>query len=319
MSPASLPIPDDLVDELLAESNDIESRAVAEAERASLSTPAMPHSFAASAPSTSTPAPSSPTTSSTPSPQTWNGNSRPSMSGWLSSNPTMTLLTTPSPRMCWRRSVSAWTRTYQRPTGRRSFSCSCAGLRSTPQLPDRGRKQVRVVIDYRFPPRARLARASLRVTATISAALSPPEPEPPHHRPHPAPTAAAGLSQFQFPQPDRCGEDIPKARVTLRSVAPTLPFAVTRFDGLASRSAIGNLALRVRPRISGWASCLNFYFLYKESAAAWLRVLPRRRRPLRRPVRHCRATGRDTDVRRTWVALSPVRPTRAPRGAFASR
>ena len=36
MYPASLPIPPTLVDELLAESNDIESRAVAEAERASL-------------------------------------------------------------------------------------------------------------------------------------------------------------------------------------------------------------------------------------------------------------------------------------------
>ena len=36
MSPASSSIPDVLVDELLAESNDIESRAVAEAERASL-------------------------------------------------------------------------------------------------------------------------------------------------------------------------------------------------------------------------------------------------------------------------------------------
>ena len=33
----------------------------------------------------------------------------------------------------------------------RSFSCSSAGLRSTPPLPDRGPKQVRVVIDYRFP------------------------------------------------------------------------------------------------------------------------------------------------------------------------
>ena len=30
----------------------------------------------------------------------------------------------------------------------------------------------------------------------------------------------------------------------------------------------------------------------------------------------CRATGRDTDVRRTWVALRHLGPTRAPRGAF---
>ena len=47
------------------------------------------------------------------------------------------------------------------------------------------------------------------------------------------------------------------------------------------------------------------------------RELRRRRRPHRNPVRPCRPTGRDTDVRRTWVALSPVRPTRAPLGAFS--
>ena len=42
--------------------------------------------------------------------------------------------------------------TYQRPTDRRSFSCSCAGSLSTRHAaPSRGRKQVRVVIDYRFP------------------------------------------------------------------------------------------------------------------------------------------------------------------------
>ena len=68
----------------------------------------------------------------------------------------------------------------------------------------------------------RLARASLRVTATISAALSPPEPESLAARPSPVPTAAASLSQFQFAQPHRCGEEIPKARVTLRSVTRAL-------------------------------------------------------------------------------------------------
>ncbi len=42
-------------------------------------------------------------------------------------------------------------RTSQTPSARRSFSCSCAGSPSTPRCPSRGRKQVRVVIDYRFP------------------------------------------------------------------------------------------------------------------------------------------------------------------------
>ena len=60
-------------------------------------------------------------------------------------------LTTPSPRMCSRRSVSASRGTSQTLSAARSFSCSSAGLRSTPQLTGRGRKQVRVVIDYRFP------------------------------------------------------------------------------------------------------------------------------------------------------------------------
>ena len=34
-------------------------------------------------------------------------------------------------------------------------------------------------------------------------------------------------------------------------------------------------------------------------------------------MRPCRATGRDTDVRRTWVALRRLGPTRAPRGAYS--
>ena len=38
------------------------------------------------------------------------------------------------------------------------------------------------------------------------------------------------------------------------------------------------------------------------------RELRRRRRPHRNPVRRCRATGRDTDVRRTWVAFRRVWP-----------
>ena len=130
--------PQVLVDELLAESesSDQRAQAVAEAERDSLlASPLRWPNTAASAPSTSTPAPSSRRSSSTPSPQTWNGNSRLSMTGWLSSNPTMTLLAMPSPRMCSRRSVSAWRRTSQTPSAARSFSCSCAGLPSTPRSP----------------------------------------------------------------------------------------------------------------------------------------------------------------------------------------
>ena len=65
-------------------------------------------------------------------------------------------------------------------------------------------------------------RASPRVTATISAALSPPEPKHLAPRPSPAPTAATGLFQFQFAQLDRCGDDTSKTRVSLRSTAPAL-------------------------------------------------------------------------------------------------
>ena len=106
----------------------------------------------------------------------------------------MTLLTTPSRRMCWRSSVIASRRTSQTRSDGRSFSCSCAGLRCTPQLTDRGRKQVRVVIDYRFP-RVGEAHTGIAASSRLQSphALSPPEPEPPHHRPHPVPTAAAGL------------------------------------------------------------------------------------------------------------------------------
>ena len=69
----------------------------------------------------------------------------------------------------------------------------------------------------------------------------------------------------------------------------------------------------------GHSFLLNYYFLYIERYRAPLlriRTLRRRRRFDCRPHRPCRATGRDTDVRRTWVALSPVRPTCAPRGAL---
>ena len=121
--------------------------------------------------------------------------------------------------------MSAWTRTLSDAERREIVQLLVRRITVHTTLPGRGRKQVRVVIDYRFP-RVGEARTGIAASSQLQslAALSPPEPESPRHRPHPVPTAAAGLSRFQFPQHHRCGEDIPKARVTLRSVAPTLPF-----------------------------------------------------------------------------------------------
>ena len=69
----------------------------------------------------------------------------------------------------------------------------------------------------------------------------------------------------------------------------------------------------------GLFECLLSIFLYKGNRRKVLAPHPEphcRQRPVCRPVRSCRATGRDTDVRRTWVALRRLGPTRAPRGAF---
>ena len=54
--------------------------------------------------------------------------------------------------MCSRRSVNAWRRTSQTLSAGRSFSLLVRRITVHTTLPDRGRKQVRVVIDYRFPP-----------------------------------------------------------------------------------------------------------------------------------------------------------------------
>ena len=90
--------PQDLVDELLADSDDAQTSAPG-CSRGRTRTPcspiAPPHRIAASALSTSTPAPSSPRSSSTPLPPMWNRNSRLWMSDWPRSNLPMTRLTTP--------------------------------------------------------------------------------------------------------------------------------------------------------------------------------------------------------------------------------
>ena len=65
--------------------------------------------------------------------------------------------------------MSAWRRTSRTPSDARSFSCSSAGSRCTPPSPDRGRKQVRVVIDYRFP---RVGEARTGIAASSSYNLS---------------------------------------------------------------------------------------------------------------------------------------------------
>ena len=61
---------------------------------------------------------------------------------------------------------------------------------------------------------------------------------------------------------------------------------------------------------------ITFHIKEIKNASAWRRALPRRRRPHRRPVRRCRATGRAIELGRTWIAFWPVRPTRALRGAL---
>ena len=61
----------------------------------------------------------------------------------------------------------------------------------------------------------------------------------------------------------------------------------------------------------------NAYFLYKREVVAPHPQPHCRHHPDCRPLRPWRATGRDTDVRRTWIALSTVRPTCAPWGAYS--
>ena len=89
-------------------------------------------------------------------------------------DPTMTLLTTASPSMCSRRSVNASRGTSQTLSAARSFSCSCAGSPSTPPSPAAAASRFASSSTTASRREVRLARASLRVPATISPALSPP-------------------------------------------------------------------------------------------------------------------------------------------------
>ena len=88
------------------------------------------------------------------------------MSGWPISNPRMAILTTPSPRMCSRRAVSGWTGDLSDSERREIVRLLVRRITVHTTVPDRGRKQVRVVIDYRFPPggAARTGRGSIDST-----------------------------------------------------------------------------------------------------------------------------------------------------------
>ena len=113
-------------------------------------------------------------------------------------------------------------RTYQRPSDGRSFSCSYAGLRSTPQSPTAAASRSSVVIDYRFPPVVQ-TRTGIAASHSynLSPHTSPSETKSPStaDRPQLQPRTVGPLRRVQF---DRCGEDTSKTRVSLRSTAPAL-------------------------------------------------------------------------------------------------
>ena len=71
---------------------------------------------------------------------------------------------------------------------------------------------------------------SLRVAATISVALSPPEPESPRPRHHPVPRIGDHLPQLRVTELDSCRVAVSSTRVTLRSTAsaPLLQSPVQR-------------------------------------------------------------------------------------------
>ena len=227
--------------------------------------------------------------------------------------------------------MSASRGTSQTLSDGRSFSCSCAGSPSTPPSPTAAASRSASSSTTASRREVRLARASLRVPATISPALSPPDA---HTSSSPTFSGFNGRRQslsVPVSQLDRCKEDIPKARVRLRSTAPALLLQspvqragrVIGFPDAERRAAARN-GWEGHSSSSLFMTGLYVYIRHKSGpipregpyTAPHPHCKLRRRQPPRhRPVRRCRATGRDTDVRRTWVALRHLGPPRAPRGA----
>ena len=75
----------------------------------------------------------------------------------------------PPRRMCSRRSVSAWRRDLSDAERREIVQLLVRRITIHTTLPGRGRKQVRVVIDYRFP---RVGEARTGIAASHSYNLS---------------------------------------------------------------------------------------------------------------------------------------------------
>ena len=154
MSPASLSTPPDkLVDELLTESNDAGARAVAEAERVSL---LAARDAAADrrkrAIDLYTRAKLSEDEFDAVAADVERKNYKPWTTAWPASNPTMTRWTTPSPRMCCRRFRKRLEGGLSDAERQEIVQLLVRRITVHTTVPEHGRKQVRVVIDYRFPP-----------------------------------------------------------------------------------------------------------------------------------------------------------------------
>ena len=150
---------------------------------------------------------------------------------------------------------------------------------------------------------------SLRVTATISAVLSPPEPESPRPRHHPAPRIGDHLPQLRVTELDSCRVAVSSSRVTLRSTAsaPLLQSPVQR-AGRAGRPSEASPYASVHESRDGrlvlaLISYIRGASLIKRASLLGFEFCQRRRRPLRRPVRPWRATGRVITLRRTMHCL----------------
>ena len=129
-------------------------------------------------------------------------------------------------------------------------------------LPKQGRKQVRIVIDYRFPGAAKTGTGTLRVPATISPALSPPEPESArrttvsssHSRRRSLPVPVSPASSLRRRHPEGPG-NAPISRSHASS-------AIARSAGWASYWVTGCRATCRRSQRLGGAFVFVHYFLY---------------------------------------------------------